>query len=152
LSQAKKIDQVVLATSDHARNELLASHVRRLGFTVFEGSEEDVLDRYYRAAKNQNADVVVRITGDCPLVDPRLVDELITEFNAQPVDYLCNTAYPDGLDIEVFTFATLERAWQEARQPAEREHVTTYMSESGRFHTACLSPPEDLSGERWTVD
>ena len=152
LSQAKRIDQIVLATSDDTRNEPLTSHVRELGFATFEGSEDDVLDRYYQAAKNQNAGVVVRITGDCPLIDPHLVDEFITQFNARPVDYLSNTAYPDGLDIEAFTFATLERAWQEARQPQDREHVTPYIRESGRFRTAYLSHPEDLSGERWTVD
>src|SRR5262249_44956102 len=136
----------------HTRDESLASHVRTLGFAVFAGSEDDVLDRYYRAAKDLKADVVVRITGDCPLVDPRLVDELIDEFNAEPVDYLSNKSYPDGLDIEVFTFTTLEGAWQEARQPGEREHVTPYITQSGRFRTASFSNLEDLSGERWTVD
>jgi glutamate-1-semialdehyde 2,1-aminomutase len=152
LSQAKQIDRIVLATSGHTRDEPLASHVRTLGFAVFAGSEDDVLDRYYRAAKHQNADVVVRITGDCPLIDPRLVDELIAEFEAQPVDYLCNAAYPDGLDVEVFTFGSLERARQESQRPAEREHVTPYIRESGRFRTARVSHSEDLADERWTVD
>src|SRR5262245_14954025 len=98
LTQAKRIDKIVVATPTHPSNELLTAHVRTHGFTVFEGSEDDVLDRYYWAAKNENADVVVRITGDCPLIDPSLVDHLVTEFEAQRLDYLSNRAYPDGLD------------------------------------------------------
>src|SRR5262245_25397535 len=86
LSQAQRLDQIVLATSEHPRNQPLVTHVRALGFPVFEGSEDDVLDRYYRAAKERNSDVIVRITGDCPLIDANLVDELIAEFQTQSLD------------------------------------------------------------------
>ncbi len=155
LSVAREIDQIMLATSLDPRNEPLAAHVQSLGFDVYRGSEHDVLDRYYEAAKLGHADVVVRITGDCPLVDAALLDSVITAFKSASVDYACNTdpaTYPDGLDIEVFSFQALQAAWQEARRPPEREHVTPYIRESGRFRTLKLRHTEDLSGERWTVD
>src|SRR5262249_13502032 len=137
------------------RNAKLVKHVRLLGFPVFEGSEDDVLDRYYQAAKVYSSDVVVRITGDCPLVDPELVDHLIARFHNEQVDYASNTnppTYPDGLDLEVFTFAALERAWRESTRPHEREHVTPYLRESGEFRLLNIAHVENCSRERWTVD
>src|SRR5262249_16076590 len=127
LSRSRRLNPIVLATSTDAGNAKLVKHVLLLGFPVFEGSEDDVLDRYYQAAKVYSSDVVVRITGDCPLVDPELVDHLIARFHNEQVDYASNTnppTYPDGLDLEVFTFAALERAWRESTRPHEREHVT----------------------------
>lgn len=155
LELAKGINQIILATSDAQENEVLATHVRVLGHVVYSGSEEDVLDRYYQAAKSAGADIVVRITGDCPLVDPELVDGAITAFKGGDVTYLSNIdppTYPDGLDIEVFSFHGLETAWKEAARPTEREHVTPYLRESGKFRTLNLRNSEDLSAERWTVD
>jgi glutamate-1-semialdehyde 2,1-aminomutase len=155
LSKAIRVDQIVLATSDDPRNEPLAEHVRALGFDVFRGSEQDVLDRYYQAARKHAPDTVVRITGDCPLVDAALVDEMIGLYESANVDYACNTeppTYPDGLDTEVFSFAALERAWREASKPRDREHVTPYLRESGFFRVLKVTHPTDLSGERWTVD
>ncbi|HWX30691.1 MAG TPA: aminotransferase class III-fold pyridoxal phosphate-dependent enzyme [Steroidobacteraceae bacterium] len=155
LGQAKGIDQIILATSVAPKNEVLTTHVRMLGHAVYLGSEEDVLDRYYQAAKSAGADIVVRITGDCPLVDPELVDGAITAFKGGDVTYLSNVdppTYPDGLDIEVFSFQSLETAWKEAARPAEREHVTLYLRESGKFRTLNLRHSEDLSDARWTVD
>lgn len=155
LSLAQKIDQIVLATSDQPRNQPLVDHVQQLGYPVYQGSEEDVLDRYYQAAKRYAPDVVVRITGDCPLIDPELVDEAIQQFCQGDVDYLSNGSpptYPDGLDVEVFSFDALARAWQAATKPSDREHVTPYIRESGQFKTANLAAPQDWSKERWTVD
>ena len=155
LSQAKEVDQIVVATSVDDRNKPLAEHVRKLGYACEQGSEDDVLDRYVRAAKAHLADVVVRITGDCPLVDPALVDEAIRRFNASDVDYFSNTnppTYPDGLDIEVCRFKVLEQASLETSKPSDREHVTPYLRESGRFKTAAMRHREDLSALRWTVD
>ena len=155
LAQAKRIDTITVATSKNPENKPLIDHVRKLGIDVFEGSENDVLERYYRAAKPYQPDVVVRITGDCPLVDPQLVDSLIASFTSQKVDYLTNTnppSYPDGLDIEVFTFNALEKAVREATTTAQREHVTPYIYESGLFKTANIANQDDLSRERWTVD
>lgn len=155
LAQSKRINQIVLATSDHDRNQPLAVHVQKLGFSVYQGSEDDVLDRYYQAAKLHHADVVIRVTGDCPLIDPGLVDELIDEFDKSGVDYLSNTlvpTYPDGLDTEVFRFAALEKAATEATLPFDREHVTPYLKKAKRFLVVNHKNCEDLSGERWTVD
>ena len=155
LAQAKRIDTIVVATSKNPENKPLIEHIRKLGIDVFEGSENDVLERYHQAAKPYQPDAVVRITGDCPLVDPQLVDLLVSSFVFQKVDYLTNTnppSYPDGLDIEVFTFNALEKAVLEATTTAQREHVTPYIYESGLFKTANIANQDDLSRERWTVD
>ncbi|MEA1052745.1 aminotransferase class III-fold pyridoxal phosphate-dependent enzyme [Lamprobacter modestohalophilus] len=155
LALAKRIDQIVLATSDDPRNDQLAEHVLHLGYPVYRGSENDVLDRYYQAAKPYHPNAVARITGDCPLIDPQLVDAVITAFENSGADYLANTVpptFPDGLDTEVFTFAALERASNEATQANQREHVTPYIRESGHFKIAGYAHAEDYSAERWTVD
>ena len=155
LAHARELDQIVVATADDPRNLPLAEYVRKLGYDCYLGSESDVLDRYVGAARQARADVVVRITGDCPLVDPDLVDQVIRSFKSSGVEYLSNISpptYPDGLDVEVFTFAALETAWQETRKPFDREHVTPYLRERGRFTQASLNNNEDLSSLRWTVD
>lgn len=155
LSKARMIDQIVLATSEDARNDPLARHVEQLGYIVSRGSEDDVLDRYYQAANPLRPDVVVRITGDCPLIDPVLVDAVIQRYLDEKVDYLSNTSpptFPDGLDTEVFTFASLEQAANEATEQPDREHVTPYIRNSGHFRTGGFSHHQDLSAERWTVD
>jgi len=155
LAAARRVDRIVLATSDDPRNALLADHVRALGYEVFRGSENDVLDRYYQAAKSYHPETVVRITGDCPLIDPELVDRIIAAYETQGADYVSNTlppTYPDGLDTEVFSFHALERAVREATKPAEREHVTPFIRDSGLFRTGNLANDFDLSQERWTVD
>jgi glutamate-1-semialdehyde 2,1-aminomutase len=130
-------------------------HVRKLGYACEQGSETDVLDRFVQAARRHEADVVVRITGDCPLVDPGLVEECVRRFKATDVDYISNVdppTFPDGLDIEVFSFGALEQAGKEASTPQDREHVTPYLRKSGRFRTASIRNDEDLSAFRWTVD
>jgi len=112
LSRAKEVDEIVLATSVEPRNERLVQHVRDLGYRCVQGSEDDVLSRFLEAATQSNADTVIRITGDCPLVDPVLVDEAVRRYRAAGADYFSNVApptYPDGLDIEVFSIAALER-------------------------------------------
>lgn len=155
LAKAKRIDQIILATSNDPRNNPLADHVRRLGYDVVQGSENDVLDRYYQTAKSYQPDTVVRITGDCPLIDPELVDQIITAYEAQGVDYLSNTvppSYPDGLDTEVFSYRSLEQAAHQAINPTEREHVTPFIRESGLFTTGNFAQEQNFSQERWTVD
>jgi len=112
-------------------------------------------DRYYRAASHYQADVVVRITGDCPLIDAELVDLLISAFHENAADYVSNVGpptYPDGLDTEVFSYSALEITWQEASQPYEREHVTPYLRESDHFNVINIRHSEDLSDKRWTID
>jgi len=155
LSRAKEVDQIVVATSVDVRNKALIEHVRKLGYACEQGSENDVLDRFVQVAKRHQADVVVRITGDCPLVDSDLVDEAIRRFKSAGVEYFSNVSppsYPDGLDIEVFTFNALEQASQATSKPYDREHVTPYLRESGKFNTAAMQHSQDLSALRWTVD
>ena len=155
LARATEVNEIVVATSADPRNQPLADHVNSLGYKCSRGSENDVLERYVHAARAANADVVLRITGDCPLVDSVLVDDAIRQFKALQVDYFSNTSpptYPDGLDIEVFKMVSLERAAQETSKPFDREHVTPYLRESGQFKQNGMRHSEDLSGLRWTVD
>ncbi len=155
LAKAKRISRTILATSDNPRNQPLADHVRSLGYEVFQGSENDVLDRFYQAAKSHQPEAVVRITGDCPLIDPVLVDQVIAAYEAQGVDYLSNIlppSYPDGLDTEVFSFRALEQAARQAIKPDDREHVTPFLRESSLFKTGNFVYEQDCSRERWTVD
>ena len=155
LALAKEVNEIVVATSVDPSNQPLAGHVNSLGYKCYRGSEIDVLDRYVQAAKFVGADIVVRITGDCPLVDPALVDEAIRLFKSAHVDYFSNTApptYPDGLDIEVFTLKALEQAAQETSKPYDHEHVTPYLRDSDHFKRDGMTHAEDLSALRWTVD
>ena len=155
LARAKEIDQIVLATSVDPQNIPLVEHVRGLGISCEQGSENDVLARYVQAAEKHEADVVVRITGDCPLVDPELVDECVRRFKVGSLDYFSNIVpptYPDGLDIEVMTLAALQRALRESDKAFDHEHVTPFVRSSGLFTCASMLNDEDLSGLRWTVD
>lgn len=155
LAKSCQIDQIILATSTDPRNTPLVEHVQKLGYTCVRGSEDDVLGRYLLAARHAQADVVVRITGDCPLIDPVMVDQAITQFKADGVDYLSNASpatYPDGLDTEVFTMQALERAGHESRDSFDHEHVTPYLRKSGLFKTSVMRNSEDMSDLRWTVD
>jgi glutamate-1-semialdehyde 2,1-aminomutase len=155
LAKSKEIDQIVLATSTDDRNTPLVEHVQSLGYTCVRGSESDVMERYLMAARQVHADIVIRITGDCPIIDPELVDQAVVQFKSKNVDYLSTVApatYPDGLDTEVFTLKALERADQESQDPFDHEHVTPYLRKPGLFKTDTLIHSEDLSGLRWTVD
>jgi glutamate-1-semialdehyde 2,1-aminomutase len=155
LSQAKRIDQIVLATSDHPRNLPLVEHVRDLGYEVFCGSEDDVLDRFYKAAVHYKADAVIRVTGDCPLIDPHVVDDVIADYQKGGADYVSNVSpptFPDGLDTEIFSFEALEKTARVATQPNEREHVTPFIRNSEIFMRRNVAHTIDCSGERWTVD
>ena len=155
VSQSKKIDKIILATSENPENDGLADFVEQLGYEVFRGSEDDVLGRYYQAAKFHHPDSVVRITGDCPLIDPQLVDNVIELFEQHEVDYASNTeppTFPDGLDTEIFSFKALEYAFKLAEKPSEREHVTPFIRTNAKFRRINFSNETDLSEERWTVD
>ena len=126
-----------------------------LGLTVFRGSQNDVLSRYALAAEQTDASVLVRITGDCPFVDPGLLGEMIDEFYSQDIDYLSNClfpTYPDGLDVEIFTRHSLLLAQAECIDAAQREHVTPWIRDSGRFRLAQKRNKFDYSAMRWTVD
>ena len=141
LSQSKLIDNIVIATSENKDNEPLIDLVKRLNYDIYIGSEDNVLDRYYQAAKLDAADIVVRITGDCPLVDPSLVDDVISKIISSKLDYVSNNyppTYPDGLDVEAFKFESLEIANNLADKPHQKEHVTPYFRESGKFKMSAV--------------
>ena len=155
LTLSSCLDKIVLATSTDPVNDPLESFVTSLGYHVYRGSENDVLDRYYQTACTINASIIVRVTGDCPLIDPTLVDLVIKELINTGADYSENAAipsYPNGLETEAFTFETLKTTWLSATTPYQREHVTPYIRDSGRF-TLINSPAEtNHSQHRWTVD
>jgi glutamate-1-semialdehyde 2,1-aminomutase len=155
LSKSTEIDKIIVATSVDPLNKPLIDHVEKLGYQCFVGSESDVLDRYFQAAKASDADIVVRVTGDCPVIDPSLVDECIRKFKSCDVDYFSNVApatYPDGLDTEVFTFDALRQSAQLAKNSYEREHVTPYLLDPENFRQGRKINDKDLSHLRWTVD
>ena len=160
LAKSKTIDKVVIATTGAPADDAIVAECKALGVAVFRGSERDVLDRYYRAAKENNAGTVVRLTSDCPLIDPAVVDQVVDAFLKADgaVDFAGNNVptpgtFPDGMDTEVFSFATLERAWKEAKKPSEREHVTFYFwKQPGLFKLKRIDHASDRSKVRLTVD
>ena len=155
LSQSCELDEIVVAASEEVQNDKLQSVVESLGYQCTRGSEKDVLNRFYESAKLLKADVVVRITGDCPLVDFGLVDKCIQGYQDSKVDYFSNTdpvTYPDGLDVEVMSFASIERANNETDSDFDREHVTPYIRNSDSFSKSSMIHNEDLSSQRWSVD
>ena len=157
VAAAEKIDAIVVATSDSPADDAIVELCAAKGIAVYRGSESDVLDRYYRAAKERRAAIVVRITADCPLIDPQVIDRVVSAFLTDDCDYASNTivcSYPDGLDVEVFSFAALASAWRDARRSTDREHVTSYLRSSGRFRLRNVESPLGgaLHEQRWTVD
>ena len=138
---AKTISQMVVATTDDDEDDPIAQLCEDRGYAIYRGSKIDVLDLVYWAAGARHAKVVVRLTGDCPLIDAGLIDQVVTAYHLAepPVDFAANRlpyekTYPVGTDTEVCSFAALERAWREAEQPHEREHVMPYLHDgAGRF-------------------
>src|SRR3989344_6297701 len=125
--QAKLVDKIVIATSDKRQDDRVEEIAKECGAGYFRGDEKDVLDRFYRAAKEAGADIVIRLTGDCPLSDPTVIDEVVNYFLENKADASGKPLnYPEGLDTEVLSFSALERAWKESKKPSEREHVTPY--------------------------
>ncbi len=156
LSRMTSADRLLVATSDHRSDDQLTTLCRQNAMPCFRGSLDDVLDRYYQAALEAEAEHVIRLTGDCPLADPVLIDTIVQSYGQTDRDYVSNTvqpSYPDGLDVEVFSFRALKMAWKEARMPSQREHVTPFIRQQpDRFKVANHSGNQDLSHMRWTVD
>lgn len=155
--QARKVGKVFVATSAEPSDNALADLCEAKGVAVFRGALEDVLDRYCQAAKSAGAEHIVRITGDCPLIDPGVIDMVADEYVKRGCDYISTgriaSTYPDGMDTEIFSFAALERAWKEAKLPSEREHVTPYIwKHPGLFKIVELKNDRDLSHVRLTID
>lgn len=161
---ASLIDDVVVATSTEPADDEVASFCEQRDIQYFRGCEEDVLDRFYQAATEVNADPVVRLTADCPLLSPPVIDRVIHTYQSSEAAYVTNIleyTHPDGLDVEVFSLDALRVAWEEASEPEEREHVTPYIKESNRFEAENVENVLDFSGYeflnedtilRWTVD
>jgi len=155
LSLSKRIDKIVLATSVEESNIPLVEYVSGMGFDCEQGSEDDVLDRFYCAAERYGADVIVRITGDCPFVDAELVDHIIDVFQSSSSDYVSNSnppSYPDGLDVEVFSIDALKKAHLEATSVYDREHVTPYLRDNDKFRVDSVQGSVNFAKFRWTLD
>lgn len=157
--KSRRAEKIIVATGESAANDGIESLCRKLAVECFRGSENDVLSRYYRCARKYGADVIVRLTADCPFSDPEVIDATVGLFEQRNLDYAANTVppetshFPDGFDVEVFSMQALERANLEAADAHDREHVTFYFWKYRHgFRTAQLSQPEDYSGYRVTVD
>lgn len=149
-------NNVIVATSTEAADDVVAEFCAANSVNVFRGSELDVLDRYYQAARAHAADAVVRITSDCPLIDPEVMDQTIRAFVEMKPDYANNfmaRTYPRGLDTEVISISALERAWRNASEPYQRMHVTPYIYQNpAEFNCINIAGDHNYSGYRWTVD
>lgn len=158
LKRVQNADQRVIATTENEVDEPIIGLCQRLAIAYSRGSEKDVLERYYRTAKQYAADVVVRVTSDCPLIDPQVIDESIQFYlnHRDEYDYVSNflkRTYPRGMENEVFSFQALNDAFSEAKTPFEREHVTPFIHQHPeRFRLGGVTYGEDRSRHRWTVD
>jgi len=159
VARAERLDRVVVATSDEAADDPIEELCRRRDWNCFRGSRDDVLDRFLQAAEAFEADAVVRVTSDCPLIDPGVIDEVVDCFieGGADIDCAANTqprrTFPRGLDTSATSMAALRRVWSEAGEPRHREHVTLYMFEHlERFRIKGVFASEDFSEMRWTVD
>lgn len=156
IRRSRRIENMVLATSTDPSDDSIAKLSDENGVECFRGSLNDVLDRFYQAAKLSMPEHVVRLTGDCPLADPEIIDQVIAFYLSGNFDYASNTvppSFPDGLDVEIFRYRCLEEAWKEARLPSQREHVTPFIHQHAkRFKLGNFASKWDLSSLRWTVD
>ena len=155
VSKSKMIDDIIVATSDEEENKVLVNFLKSKKVKYFTGDEDDVLSRYYFTAKHYNLTDIVRITADCPLIDPIVIDNTIKKHVQDNFDYTSNIfprSFPKGLDTEVFSFNSLKKAFIEANSLYDREHVTPYIRESGNFEISNISFDKDYSDYRLTVD
>jgi spore coat polysaccharide biosynthesis protein SpsF len=154
--RASSIDRLIVATTIDPSDEAIVSLAGELQIPACRGAIEDVLDRFYQAASPYEPSHVVRLTADCPLADPTLIDRTVALALSGTVDYVSTAlhpTWPDGLDVEVMTFESLAAAWREALSPVDREHVTPFIvSDPERFRQGSVDSPVDLSAMRWTVD
>ena len=160
LKKCKEIDEIVIATTDKKDDDKIVNEAKKLSVKYFRGSENDVLSRFYYSAKENNADIIVRVTSDCPCIDFEILDKMLIYFKEKykekQVDYLSNTikrTYPRGYDIEIFTFSALEKSYINAKKEYEREHVTPYIyDKTNNFLKLSFENKEDYSKYRVTLD
>jgi spore coat polysaccharide biosynthesis protein SpsF len=156
LKKIKNIDQIILATTNKKEDDVIADIAKKNNIFIFRGDDNDVLKRFYDCAIHFEADPIIRITADCPLIDPSLVNEILNFYLNNNYDYVSNTihpTYPDGLDTEIFSFSSLKNATKNATLPSEREHVTPYIKKHQTiFKSFNFQSTDDLSHIRLTVD
>ena len=157
LRQTAGLDKIVVATTTSDEDDVLVNWLESNGVSYFRGSENDVLDRFWHCARIHKADAVIRVTADDPLKDPEIIGRALSELRAvEGTDYVSNTirpTFPEGLDIEVFTFQALTRAHKKATLQSEREHVTPFIWKNpDQFNLRCFEMDPNLSSWRWTVD
>lgn len=156
IQRCKNISKIIVATSTQLEDDKIENLCQQLNISCFRGDLNDVLDRFYQVNKLEQAKHIVRLTADCPLLDPVIIDKVITTHLNQNSDYTSNCSpatFPDGLDVEIFTHKALNQSWQEAQKPSEREHVTQYMRNHPElFSLNNVSNDIDYSHLRWTVD
>jgi len=160
VQQSQRIHQIVVATTTNAADDPIVEFCQSNKIACYRGDMFDVLDRYYQAAKTYHADIIVRVTADCPLIDAQLIDQVIGELETKNLDFAANRlpppykrTYPIGLDVEVATAKALQDAWQNAKLPHEREHVMPYLySGPVKYRIGIVDAEKDYSQQRWTVD
>jgi Spore coat polysaccharide biosynthesis protein F, CMP-KDO synthetase homolog len=155
VQEADTIDEVVAATSTKTADDIIARYANRAGVTVFRGSENDVLDRMFSAATETNAEIVVRITGDCPLIDWDVIDAVVNHLVAEGMDYCSNIVertFPRGLDIEAFSYESFKHVHKNAKEPHHREHVTPYYRENDNQFNLASVTSEEVFDEPWMQD
>lgn len=156
LSYSKLIDKLILATTNLSMDDIIEDSIKDLDVKLFRGNTNDVLDRYYQCAKKFSLNIIVRITADNPLIDPFIIDEMISKFCLKNYDYMTNTiprTFPYGTEVEILTFNALEKAWYNAKKPSEREHVTPYFYNNPKnFKIHQVQFSSNLSNLRWTID
>jgi len=156
IQSSELIDKIVIATTTLQEDNVIVDYVKKLNIEFFRGSEKNVLDRYYQCAKKFSFPIIVRITSDAPLIDPKIVDDMIRFFKNNSYDYVTNTqprTYPQGTETEIFTFEALESAWNKASKSSEKEHVTPYFyMHPNEFRIFNFQYNKDISNLRWCVD
>tara|TARA_B110000438_G_C15650258_1_gene579267 strand:+ start:201 stop:947 length:747 start_codon:yes stop_codon:yes gene_type:complete len=155
LSKSKLIKKIMVVTPKSNENDVLVKKIKSLGYETFRGKEKDVLDRFYQAIKKAKPEIIIRITGDCPLIDYKIVDKMIKLFKSKNYDYLSNNdppTYPDGLDVEIFNFKSLNYAWKYSTKKYDREHVTPFIKRTKKFKCKNIKHSKDYSDERITLD
>ena len=155
LRYCSKVKNLVIATTTNQEDDEIEKFANNNSVNVFRGKEKDVLDRYFQCAKKYSFSTIVRITADCPLIDPQIVDKVIEQFFSGNYDFATNTltrTFPIGTDVEVFSFSALNKAWENAQLPSEREHVTPYLHNKENFKIINVENDKNISNLRLTVD
>ena len=156
LKTCKTLNKIIVATTNLPEDDIIENYLQKIGVNVFRGSSDDVLDRYFKCAKHYGLSDIVRVTADCPLIDPNIVDTGVQLFQSQTYDYVTNTfprTFPDGNETEIFSINALEKIWKNAKLPSEREHVTPYFKNNPNlFQIKNFIHNRDISDLRWTVD